>query len=802
MEFSLDERTAGLSVGEFAAFAIGPRSAAGRQGGLWRAQLGTHWHQELRRRAEDETPAATFEVAIEGRVFHAGWTLTLTGRIDQLLPLPGGGVLLREIKTVMQPLPAPEEELRAEYPDYFAQLATYTALRRLADPRERVRAELVFVETGSGLAQPLALPEVDDGLFRARLQRVTEFLDQRRLARDRRRGLDYRPAFAAPRPGQETTRADLADALARARIVAFEAPTGFGKTGVLLETALAGLKDGRFSRVLYLTSKSTGQLQVIETLGRMTAPTGDAASSGPAVSAWHVRNKAEHCINTVFRCTETACPHLRDLERRWPKSGLARFHLFPEEPRGLGSLRAAGRAAGICPYEITRTALAFMDVWVGDYNYAFAPRNRGLFDDQPGFDPAETLLILDEAHNLPSRVADAFSHTLGADEARALLAELDHGQAAAPLRRAWESLALLLGSLRACDALNPGQEDDLADALEQVGVRLLAHPPDYDALEPAQAELLWRIPELQAWLADRSLGKLLWCPRDGELAFTCLDAGPAIGGVIRRYGAVLLASATLGPDDDLRAALGLENSPATSPAAAPTRVEAHTPWRDGAYDIAYDVRVDTSYQQRTRHLATTAATIEAMAAAACNAPEGLRSTVVFFPSYRYAETLATELDRQGSLLRIALQPRLPDLAAQAAWVEESLAFADVLFLVLGSSFAEGIDLLGGRVAHALVVGPALPEVNAVQKARLESYSSLGRETAVRRVYRLPGLQKVNQALGRLVRAPGQRAKVLLHCRRFLEPSFASLLARDYQFGQTIADDAALAAWLQDAPTAT
>jgi Rad3-related DNA helicase len=796
MDFSLDERTAGLSVGEFSAFAIGPRSAAGRQGGLWRAQLGTHWHQELRRRAEDETPAAAFEVAIEGRVFHAGWTLTLTGRIDQLLPLPGGGVLLREIKTVMQPLPAPEEDLRAEYPDYFAQLATYAALRRLADPHERVRAELVFVETGSGLAQPLALPEVDDGLFRARLQRVTEFLEQRRLARERRRGLDYRPAFASPRPGQETTRVELTAALALAPIVAFEAPTGFGKTGVLLETALAGLKDGRFSRVLYLTSKSTGQIQVIETLGRMTAPAEAAAPAGPAVSAWHVRNKAEHCINTVFRCTEAACPHLRNLERRWPQSGLARFHLFPEERRDLESLRAAGRAAGICPYEITRTALAFMDVWVGDYNYAFAPRNRGLFDDQPGFDPAETLLILDEAHNLPSRVADAFSHALSADEARALLGELDHMQASAPLRRAWESLTLLLGSLRASDALDPGREDDLADALEQVGVRLLAHPPDYDALAPSQADLLWRIPELQAWLADRSLGKLLWCPRDGEVAFTCLDAGPAIGEVLARYAATILASATLGPDDYLRAALGLNEDLTSGPPPALARVEAHTPWREGAYDVAYDARVDTSYQQRSRHLATTAATIEAMAAAARDAPEGLRGTVVFFPSYRYAESLAAELDRRGSLLRVALQPRLPDLAAQAAWVEESLAFADVLFLVLGSSFAEGIDLLGGRVGHALVVGPALPEVNAVQKARLDRLDPLGRETAVRRVYRLPGLQKVNQALGRLVRAPGQRAKVLLHCRRFLEPAFASLLAPDYQFGETLASDEELQRWLE------
>jgi Rad3-related DNA helicase len=173
----------------------------------------------------------------------------------------------------------------------------------------------------------------------------------------------------------------------------------------------------------------------------------------------------------------------------------------------------------------------------------------------------------------------------------------------------------------------------------------------------------------------------------------------------------------------------------------------------------------------------------------------MRSIAVFFPSYAYAEAIQRTLDQAGSVLRVALQPRLPDLAAQAAWVEESLAFSDALFLVLGSSFAESIDLLGGRVTHAMVVGPALPEVNAVQRARLAEFSALGRAEAFRRVYQVPGMTKVNQAVGRLVRAPGQHARVLLHCRRFLEPSYASLLAPDYQLGTNILEDADLAAWL-------
>jgi hypothetical protein len=133
MDFDLDQRTASLSVGEFSAFITGPRDATGGPQGIWRAQLGTHWHNELRARTIDETPAAEFEIPITGRIAHRGWVLTLTGRIDQLLR-HGSAITLREIKTVTRPLPADESELRAAYPDYFAQLAAYAALLRQTPP--------------------------------------------------------------------------------------------------------------------------------------------------------------------------------------------------------------------------------------------------------------------------------------------------------------------------------------------------------------------------------------------------------------------------------------------------------------------------------------------------------------------------------------------------------------------------------------------------------------------------------------------------------------------------------------------
>lgn len=793
MEFSVDQRTARLGVGEFAAFTLGPREGGDGQGGLWRAQLGTHWHRELRAQTTTEDPSAEFEVAIEGRIFHRGWTLTLTGRIDQLRRA-AAVVTLREIKTVTQALPANEADLRADYPEYFVQIATYAALWRLGlvsgtRAGSALHAELLFVEAGSGLAQTVAVTSGDDALFHAQLDRLTEFLDLRLRARERLRRLTFHPPFRELRPGQETTQAELTAAFQRQPLMLLEAPTGFGKTGLLLEFALGQLRSGHFERVLYLTSKSTGQLQVMRTLEAMTSPLPavEAASAGrrPAVpvAVWHVRNKGEHCVNHTFHCVRENCAYLDRVAARWAQSGLARFYRFEDQAHDLETLRAAGREATICPYEITRAALAFNDVWVGDYNYAFGPNNRALFFHQPGFDAARTLLLLDEAHNLPSRVADAFSHRAAADDARALLAELDHLNAPNPLVRAWESWMLLLSALPAAENLDPALEADVADTLRRISDQIATLPLDYAALGPAFATLLWQIPQLTAWLEDHRLKKLLWSPRPAELHFTCIDAADAIGETLRGFGGVVFASATLSPVEAFAESCGLTT-------ATPWHhLRAHTPWRDGAYDVAVDARVNTRFQQRAKHHATTAATVAALHEAAGG------PVAVFFPSYAYAETIARALEHSAPGLKVSLQPKLRDLAAQTAWVEESLALTDALFLVLGSSFAESIDALGGRVTHAMVVGPALPEVNAVQQAKLAEFSALGREAAFRRVYQIPGMAKVNQALGRLVRAPGQRARVILHCERFLEPGYASLLAPEYQLGFNVLETADLTDWL-------
>lgn len=803
MQIDHERRAATFAIGELAAFAPGPRAPDSGPSGRWRAELGTHWHREKRAALEASSSdllgsisvPPSFEIPIRGLLARRGWLFHLEGRLDQSLPT-ADGAHLRELKTTLARLPRPAEELRATRPEHFHQLGLYLALSALSEPARRFTGELLYIEAGTGIEQPVPFTDSDRSALDTHLDTVADFLEERRAALARLRALRWTPAFSTPRPGQETIVPDLVAALSSTTPVVLAAPTGFGKTGVLLEAAFTALREGRADRLVYLTGKSTGQLHVLATLQKMLAPPAPSAAddeAAPALVAWNLRPKREHCVNEIYACSGDRCRYLHDLPRRWREAGLARFHLFPADARDLPALRAAGLAASVCPYEIARAALPACDVWLGDFNYLFAPANRGVFVDQPTWDPARTVLVIDEAHHLPARVADAHSHALTADELHTLLSELAD-DTPRPLRRELESLWRLVAHLPAADALDLDTEDDLTAALRTLSLQLDKTPPDHEALSTPASDLLWRLPGLLAWIEDRALDKLLWSPRPAELRLTCLDAAPVIGNQLRAFAAVVLATATPPPPDVLAAALGL-SEPADEIINHESQIinllAPSAPWRNGAYDVAVDLRVDTTFRRRAAHYAATADTLAALRDASPAAP-----AAAFFPSYAYAEAVIHRLEADHPALRAVLQPRAVDLAGQHSWIEEQLALADVLVFVLGGSFAEGIDHLGGRITHALVAGPALPEVNALQRARQAALArTCGDAEAFRRTYLVPGLQKVNQALGRLVRAPGQRARIVLHCRRFVDPAYGSLLAPEYQFGRHLLDDADLAAWL-------
>ena len=116
-------------------------------------------------------------------------------------------------------------------------------------------------------------------------------------------------------------------------------------------------------------------------------------------------------------------------------------------------------------------------------------------------------------------------------------------------------------------------------------------------------------------------------------------------------------------------------------------------------------------------------------------------------------------------------------------------------MILGSSFTEGFDTLGGKIESAIVVSPALPQINLLSETKMNQALQDDPTLAFQKTYIIPAFQKIHQALGRLARAPGQKAKILLHCRRFLSPLYNNLLAEEYKTDTVIKNSKDLENWL-------
>lgn len=771
-------RSVRLSVREFATFRNLPvNEPVGGYSG-WRAAVGQQWHKVSEAQTREQTADARFEVTIVAEVRHRDWIFKLQGRIDQIVP-DATGLCLREVKTVRVPLPIDEDELIDRYPDHFAQIATYQALAELLPDYSDVElaAELLFIDIENGAVQSVPIDEATRSLFTQQLDALIPFLNDRRSCRLRLNETNITPAFNDLREGQAELIATLNKAALQAKTVILEAPTGFGKTGIILEHALTQMKNGLYERCIYLTSKSTGQLETIRQLTHMI---------GDQVRYVQMRNRKEHRIETsMHTCTgDSQCNE--NLRQHWLEANIHPPELFENGTFSINRARSIGGSTGVCPYALTKGCLPFAEIWIGDNNYIFSPSSQSIFLEQPGFDTAKTLLIIDEAHNLPERVADALSVEISSGD---LLFALDEMRAAGMSRR-----LLSIGNelVRCIDAQTPMQPlntnalYELLDLCEDFTRQLKEARLNYNQCAPFAFELVWRIPDLAHRLSEPSHQWLHWLSKSGTVRAHCLDASQWIARCMKPFGGNLLMSATLSPVDAFRNRCGLSKENTTIAIG-------HAPWRTDAYNVAIDCRVDTRYNQRDKYYELTARTVAALIANSPGVP-----VAVFFASYQYAENICAYLEAIEPHVCVQTQPRGVDLIEQEEFIDQGLLTADALFLILGSSYAEGVDKLGGHIQTVMIVGPALPEVNAVQQAKMDMHPSLSRDEHFRDVYILPAMQRIHQALGRIVRAPEQQARVLLHGKRYAEFAYKSALADEYQNAVEIHNDGAFGNWIHEA----
>ena len=541
-----------------------------------------------------------------------------------------------------------------------------------------------------------------------------------------------------------------------------QAPTGIGKTIATLFPMLKACPGQELDKVFFLTAKGSGRalaFSALETI-RPSAP-----ELPLRVIELVAREKS--CEHPDKVCHGESCPLARGFYDRLPQARLA---AVSAGPLTRGALREVALAHSVCPYYLGQEVARWCDVIVGDYNHFFD--SSALLHGLTLANAWRVGVLVDEAHNLVDRARAMYSASLNAVQLRAL-------RASAPpalkkpldrLYRRWNRLVQ--------DASEPYTVLDesprtltaaLQDATSAISEHLAANPAGvgsgllqfyFDALQFTR--LLDTFAAHSIFDVTRENDGPGPC-RTADSTLCILNVVPA-SFLKPRFAAArstVLFSATLTPWHFYADMLGLPDDTAWLDVPAPFRPE--------QLSVRIASHVSTRYPHRTRSLAPIARIIATQYEAAPG------NYIAFFSSFEYLEQAAGEFTAMHPDVPTWQQSRRMGESEREGFLARFMVDGrGVGFAVLGGSFAEGIDLVGTRLIGAFIATLGLPQFNSVNE---ELRRRLGKEfgEGYDYTYLFPGIRKVVQAAGRVIRTASDSGTVHLIDDRFARPEVLRLL---------------------------
>ncbi len=703
------------------------------------------------------SPGYERELRLEGR-FDA---LLVRGRADGYDPVANR---LEEIKTHRRgDAPVPADQLAL----HRAQANVYGWLLCSSRGLSELDVALVYFDIGSQRETVLAERHSAEAL-----KAVFEELCQRFLywARDQVRHRAERDAALRAlgfphtefRDGQRLLAESVYRATVSRRCLLVQAPTGIGKTIGTLFAALKATPGQQVDKLFYLTAKTPGRQLALDALERIRA---HADGTPLRVTELVARDKA--CEHPDKACHGESCPLAAGFHDRLPQARRVAAEAQWLDRRALREIASSHR---ICPYWLGQEMVRWSDVVVGDYNHFF---DRGAMLHglcvQEGWRAG---LLVDEAHNLVDRARAMYTAELSMSELKAVrkTAPASVRRSIGALQRAWPAMAPSPGDVYSVLERPPADFDAaLARVTAALGEHFGEHPGD-------------ETPELLAWyfalLRFQGVAELHGphsiCDlrldegaREPTICIRNVVPAPLLQARWAAAHSATLFSATLSPSAHYVDLLGLPESTAF--------VDVPSPFRCGQLTARVVRNVSTRFRHRERSLDSV---VSVMAGQYRERPGNY---LAFFGSFDYLQRAAARLNELHPGIATWTQSRrMPEAQRDEFLARFRVDSQGIGFAVLGGAFAEGIDLPGARLIGAFVATLGLPQVNEVnEQFRRRIDASLGH--GYEHTYLYPGLRKVVQAAGRVVRTPEDRGTVFLIDDRYARSEVRRLLPGWWSF---------------------
>ena len=572
------------------------------------------------------------------------------------------------------------------------------------------------------------------------------------------------------REGQRDLAVAVYKTISRKKRLFIQAPTGIGKTLSTIFPAVQAMGAGKASKVFYLTAKTITRT-VAEEAFRILR------SRGLVFTAVTITAKEKLCPMEKTECNPEACPYAKGHFDRVNEAVFDILHLEQEMDRET-VLRYAEKYR-VCPFEFCLDISSWTDGIICDYNYVFDPnvRLKRYFADGASGD---YLFLVDEAHNLVSRAREMYSASVYKEDFLEVK-RIIKGKSPRLERQLDRCNKLLLSMKRECGDWQlledvTGLAAGIMTAFSYMETFMEEFPefPDRETVLDfyfCLRDFLNVYEELDGhyriYEENREDGSFL-------VRLFCVDPSRLLSGCMDQGASTILFSATLLPVRYYKTLLsGNQEDYAVY-------VNSPFPEENRLLMVAEDVS-----SRYTRRSPSEYRKVADYIRIVTQSRPG--NYMVFFPSYQYMGEIEEILEEEPLKADLLVQGQGMGEAEKAEFLEEfekERSHSLAAFCVMGGVFSEGIDLKEERLIGVIVVGTGLPMV-CVEQEVLKGYFDETEEKGFDFSYQYPGMNKVLQAAGRVIRTPGDRGVILLLDDRFLRRDHLELFPREWEHFQVV-----------------
>ena len=742
-----------------------------RIGGISSAQEGTRLHKVIQKELKEQCEQAdektyTNEMYLSKELCYKDISITLEGRADGViitdLQEDNKEVKIIEIKTTMKDLLTLEEN---ENFLHWAQGKLYGYIYCEEENLREIDIDLIYCHRESLHTKTFSKTFSRDELqkfFYEVMDRYIKWIQlQSNWVEIRDNSIEELIfPFKNYRKGQRELAVNIYRTIKEKKDIYIEAPTGTGKTISTIFPAIKSFTIDNSSKLIYLTAKNITKGVAENTLDILR-------KSGMKLRTLTITAKDKICFQEERICNGDACEYARGHFDRVNDAILAL--LENNEVFNQQVIEEYSRQYKVCPFELSLDLIAWCDFIIGDYNYFFDPKamiKRMAFNDTP------YIFLIDEAHNLVDRGRDMYSAEIKTSDLKELKKEFKYKNK--KLIGIINKITKLLKEYTLGEKGNviikegPGEILALLRLFVTEGENYLKEHGGENI-----DEIFLNV--YFSFLDFIRIGELfskdfvLYCnneDKDIKIKIFCLNPSNVIKECIKGNISSIFFSATLSPMNYFKKLLGGDEK------SYSIKLQSPFPPENRELILKYDV--DTRYKYRDSSYYPICKYINET----LNNREG--NFLVFFPSYEYMTKVYEVYCENFSGDNIYLQDSIMTEEERGEFLErfslknKSLNSRTIGFVVLGGVFSEGIDLIGDRLKGAIIVGVGLPKISFERKLIEDYFNEIG-EPGFHYAYTFPGMNKVIQAMGRVIRTEEDKGTILLLDKRYKSNIYQKLM---------------------------